>query len=103
MCELITNPEIQITSVCDPNKLSTDYLGWSPNGIRDGIRKVLENPTWGANYTGIPGGRGIGKELVETYYSMKSGTGYKGCNAYNDFRELLEKEKNIDAVKNYDT
>ena len=86
-----------------PNKLSTDYLGWSPNGIRDGIRKVLENPTWGANYTGIPGGRDIGKELVETYYSMKSGTGYKGCNAYNDFRELLEKEKNIDAVKNYDT
>lgn len=99
MCELIPNPEIQITSVCDPNKLSTNYLDWSPNGIRDGIRKVLENPSWGANYTGIPGGRDIGKELVETYYSKKAAGSFKGCNSYNDFRELFEKEKDFDAVK----
>ena len=79
MCELITKPEIQITSVCDPNKLSTDYLDWSPNGIRDGIRKVLENPAWGANFTGIPGGRDIAKELVDTYYSKKNSSGYKAC------------------------
>jgi hypothetical protein len=99
MCELIVNPEIQITSVCDPNKLSTNYLDWSPNGIRNGIRKVLENPSWGANYSGIPGGRDIGKELVETYYSKKSIGNYKGCASYNDFREILEKEKDFDAVK----
>ena len=99
MCELITNPELQIVSVCDPNKLSTNYIDWSPNGIRDGIRKVLENPSWGENYTGIPGGRDIGKELVDTYYSKKNGTDYKACSSYIDFRELLEKEKGIDAVK----
>jgi len=99
MCELITNPEIQITSVCDPNKLSTDYLDWSPNGIRDGIRKVLGDANWGANYTGIPGGRDIGKELVDTFYSKQTGNSYKGTTSYNDFRDLLEKEKNFDAVK----
>jgi hypothetical protein len=99
MCELITKPEIQITSVCDPNKFSTDYLDWSPNGIRDGIRKVLENPGWGANYSGIPGGRDIGKELVDTYYSKKNAVGYKACASYTDFRELFEKEKDFDAVK----
>ncbi len=99
MCELIAKPEIQITSVCDPNKLSTDYLDWSPNGIRDGIRKVLENPNWGTNYSGIPGGRDIGKELVDSYYSKKNAAGYKACTSYVDFRELLEKEKDFDAVK----
>src|SRR5260221_11436801 len=41
MTDLITNPQLQIVSVCDPNKLSTNYIDWSPNGIRDGIRKVL--------------------------------------------------------------
>jgi len=99
MCDLIKNPEIQITSVCDPNKLSTDYIDWSPNGIRDGIRKVLQNPAWGEAYKGIPGGRDIGKELVDTYYSKQSGTNYKGCSSYADFRELLEKETGIDALK----
>lgn len=98
MCDLITRPEIEIVSVCDPNKLSTNYIDWSPNGIRDGIRKVLNDPNWGAAYEGIPGGRDIGKELLNRYYT-KSMHSYKGCTAYADFRELLEKEKDIDAVK----
>ncbi len=41
MTQLITNPKIQIVAVCDPNKLSDDYIDWSANGIRDGIRKTL--------------------------------------------------------------
>ena len=59
MCGLITNPELQIVSVCDPNKLSTNYVDWSPNGIRNGIRTVLEEPNWGEQFQGIPGGRDI--------------------------------------------
>jgi hypothetical protein len=99
MCALITNPELQIVSVCDPNKMSTNYIDWSPNEIRDDIRKVINVPDWGSGLTGIPGGRDIGKELVEKYYSKQSNSTYKGCTAYSDFRELLEKEKGIDAVK----
>lgn len=99
MCELVANPEIRITSVCDPNKLSTNYLDWSPNGIRDGIRRTLGDPNWGAGYSGIPGGRDIAKELVDGYYSKQAGSDYKGCRAYNDFREQLETEKDYDAVK----
>ena len=99
MCALITNPELQIVSVCDPNKMSTNYIDWSPNEIRDDIRKVINEPDWGSGFTGIPGGRDIGKELVEKYYSKQSNSNYKGCTAYSDFRELLEKEKGIDAVK----
>ncbi|HET9824398.1 MAG TPA: Gfo/Idh/MocA family oxidoreductase [Chitinophagaceae bacterium] len=99
MCSLITNPELQIVSVCDPNKMSTNYIDWSPNEIRDDIRKVTNEPNWGASLTGIPGGRDVGKYLVETYYSKQANTNYRGCTAYSDFRELLEKEKGIDAVK----
>ncbi|MBD0286215.1 MAG: gfo/Idh/MocA family oxidoreductase, partial [Flavisolibacter sp.] len=90
MCELLPNPELQIVSVCDPNKMSTNYVDWSPNGIRNSIRKTLEEPTWGENLNGIPGGRDIGKELVEKYYGKKSDSKiYKGCTSYADFRELL--------------
>ena len=100
MASLITQPDIQITSVCDPNKFSTNYVDWSLNGIRDTVRRVLEEPQWGASISGIPGGRDLGQELVEKYYAKKNGTGsYKGCKSYIDFRELLEKEDGIDAVK----
>ena len=99
MCDLITNPAIQITSVCDPNKMSTDYIDWSANGIRDTIRKTLQDSNWGASFKGIPGGRDIGKEVVEKYYSRQNNKDFKSCNVYTDFRELLEKENGIDAVK----
>src|ERR1700730_5468574 len=100
MTELIPNPELQIVAVCDPNKKSTNYVDWSPNDIRDSIRKVLEDPSWGEGLDGIPGGRDIGKELIEKYYSRsRAAEKYKGCSSYTDFRELLEKEKDLDAVK----
>ena len=48
----------------------------------------------------VPGGRDVGKEVVETYYATNRGKeGFKGCATYTDFRELLEKEKDVDAVK----
>ena len=69
MTQLITNPKVQIVAVCDPNKLSEDYIDWSANGIRDGIRKTLGDATWGEKFKGIPGGRDIGQEFVEKYYA----------------------------------
>ena len=100
MIELISNPQLQIVAVCDPNKKSTNYVDWSLNGIRDSIRKALGEPTWGEGFDGVPGGRDIGQEFVEKFYAKSAGTEkYKGCASYVDFRELLEKEKNIDTVK----
>lgn len=100
MARLIKNPEIQIVSVCDPNKSSTDYLDWSLHGIRNSIRETLEDPTWAEGVEGIPGGRDIGQRFIEQYYGkLKAVKKYKGCSSYVDFRELLEKENDIDAVK----
>ena len=100
MSGMLQNPDIQVVSVCDVNKFTTNYLDWSANGIRNGIRRTLEDENWGANYKGIPGGRDIGKEYVEKYYAKNKPSGqYKGVSSYEDYRELLEKESGIDAVK----
>jgi Oxidoreductase family, C-terminal alpha/beta domain/Oxidoreductase family, NAD-binding Rossmann fold len=99
MCELITDSAIQIVSVCDPNKFSTDYIDWNATRIKGAIQKLFGKPDWGVNYNGIPGGRDIGKEVVDTYYSMQAGNTYKSCSTYIDFRELLERQKDFDAVK----
>jgi hypothetical protein len=100
MAELIQNPALRIVAVCDPNKFTTDYVDWSLNGIRDDIRDALGDIKWGEGISGIPGGRDIGQEFVQKYYgkTMPSGT-YKGCRSYEDFRELLEKESDISAIK----
>jgi hypothetical protein len=100
MTSLISNPSIQIVAVCDPNKFSTNYVDWSQNDVRNGIRRALGDNSWGEGITGIPGGRDIGQEFVQKYYGKSKDSGsYKGCTSYEDFRELLEKEKDLNAIK----
>lgn len=100
MTALIANPALQIVSVCDPNKFSTNYIDWSLNDIKNSIRNALGDKSWGENITGIPGGRDIGQEFVQKYYGKSKDSGnFKGCSAYEDFRELLENEKDLDAIK----
>jgi hypothetical protein len=100
MASLVSNPALQIVAVCDPNKISTDYVDWSLNDVRNTIRQALGDNSWGEGFKGIPGGRDIGQELVQKYYGKLKDTGtYKGCASYEDFRELLEKEKDLDAIK----
>ncbi|MBD0289521.1 MAG: Gfo/Idh/MocA family oxidoreductase, partial [Flavisolibacter sp.] len=101
MLPMLGVPEIQIIAVCDPNKEAKGYRDWGINYLKDEIRKTLKNPNWnpGGDNT-IPGGRENGKDIVNTYYaSVRPDKNFKGCNAYADARELLEKEKDLDAVK----
>lgn len=97
---LLALPEIQIVAVCDPNTNSSDYLDWSKGGIRNTIRKLLGNPTWRENDEGCPGGREVGQEVIDAYYAKQRGAEkFKACAGYADFREMLDKEKDVDAVK----
>ncbi len=97
---LLAAPEIQIVAVCDPNTDGHDYVEWGKNSVRNRIRTYLGNPTWRENETGCPGGREVGREVVDTYYAKQRGADkFRACAAYADFRELLEKEKDVDAVK----
>jgi predicted dehydrogenase len=97
---LLADPQIQIVAVCDPNTDSSDYVEWGKHGIRNQIRGYLGNPRWRENDSGCPGGREVGREVVDTYYAKQRGAEhFKPCSAYADFRELLDKEKDLDAVK----
>lgn len=97
---LLAAPEIQVVSVCDPSKDAVAYRDWSQEGLLNGIRRVLGKPEWSAGAGRIPGGREVAKNIVETYYGAnRTGGGFKGCSSYADFRELLAREKDVDAVK----
>jgi hypothetical protein len=97
---ILASPDVQVVAVCDVEKDGVNYVEWGKNQLRDGIRKLLENPTWREGFNHVPGGRDVGKEIVETYYAKQRGTEkFKGCATYVDFRELLDKEKDVNAVK----
>ncbi len=100
LAALLPNKSIQIVAVCDPNKFTTDYVDWSQNDVRNTIRRTLGDNSWGEAIKGIPGGRDIGQELVQKYYGKPNDSGkYAGCKSYEDFRELLESEKDLNAIK----
>jgi len=99
LLEALPKQDLQITSVCDPNTESTDYVAWGPNEIRDKVRSFLKKPTWDEGVPGCRCGREVGREIIESYYGMNAPAGqYKRCATYTDFRELLDKEKDVDAL-----
>jgi predicted dehydrogenase len=75
-------PEIQVVAVCDVNREGGDYLSWN----------------WAQGKETRLAGREPARRAVEEHYADQKRTGkYRGCNAYADFRELLDKE-DADAV-----
>lgn len=98
LLELLKIPDLRIVSVADPVKDDNRYQNWGENELRNGIRRAIEEPLWDEKVKGCRAGREPAKQIIDTWYSKKSGAGYKACTAYEDFRELLEKETGIDAV-----
>jgi predicted dehydrogenase len=97
---ILAQPDVQVVSVCDVEKDGRNYLEWSKNDVRNTIRRLIDNPKWrdGSDFT--PGGRDVGKEVVEAYYAKQRGKDkFKGVTTYADFRELLDKEKDVTAIK----
>jgi predicted dehydrogenase len=114
---LLARPDVQVIAVCDCNKSSLDYVEYSDNAVLTSARGLLGPgyEDWGADLAspgsvqlthtfrtsvGI-GGREPAKRLVEAYYGSRKGTAssqYHGCTAYADWRELLDREKDLDAV-----
>ncbi len=101
MMDFLKQPDVHISAVCDVNKEGSDYVEWWPNELRDKERQLLggNHSEWGQDWKGPTAGREPARRLVETYYAGQSPSGeYKGCAAYIDYRELLEKEKDLDGV-----
>jgi predicted dehydrogenase len=97
---ILASPEVEVVAVCDVDRDGAGYLEWGRNQIRDGIRRLIDDSAWREGAAGVPGGLNIGKEIVDTYYAKFGGGGpRRGCATYVDFRELLEKEQDVTAVK----
>ena len=79
---LLQMPEVRVVAVCDVNREGTGYLSWN----------------WGNGKEGRTAGREPARRAVDAHYAKQKRTGqHKGCAAYADFRELLDKE-DADAV-----
>jgi hypothetical protein len=97
---ILASPDVQVVAVCDVEKDGKNYLEWGKGQIRSTIRRLIGNPTWREGSDHVPGGRDVGKEVVEAYYAKQRGKDhYKACATYADFRELLDKEGDVTAVK----
>jgi predicted dehydrogenase len=115
MLSFLQYPDVQIVSVCDVNQESSDYPQWGENEFRDSVRRLLgaDYANWGEwlstnqvieltrkmKVTGGTAGREPCRKIVDAYYASQNRSGHaQGCTAYNDFRELLGKEKGLDGV-----
>jgi hypothetical protein len=112
MLELLARPDVRITSVCDVNRGSMDYVEYSPNSLMKEARELLGRgyENWApdldspgeVNLTNTfrtsvgMGGYEPARRLVDAFYESRKLPGK--CTAYADYREMLEKEKDLDGV-----
>jgi predicted dehydrogenase len=113
MLHFLKEPDVQGVAVCDTNKGSADHPQWYAKEFCNSARNLLgvstgwewlspDQPiqlTHSMQAASGVSGREPCQQIVNAYYGSKHPSGtYKGCVAYVDFRELLEKQKDIDAV-----
>lgn len=113
MLDFLKEPDVQGVAVCDVNRGSDDYPQWGQHEFRDSVRKLIGTDTgWDwlspekpiqltptLKVTGGVAGRDACQKIVDSYNGAQKRSGQsRGCAAYIDFRELLEKEKGVDAV-----
>lgn len=95
----LERPEIRIAAVCDPNRRGDNYPQWGPQELNRKLQKFLGDPQWAAHAPGALCGREIGQEVVNRHYARAKKSGQsRDCRAYADFRELLAKERDLDAL-----
>lgn len=95
----LEKPELRIIAVCDPNRKSADYPQWGPDELNAKVRKFLKDEQWARGEKGGLCGREVGLEVVNRFYgTQKASLTSRDCRAYSDFREMLAKEQDMDAV-----
>ena len=113
MLRFLREPDVRGVAVCDPNRSGENHPQWDTHEFCHSVRKLLgvdsgwdwlspDQPiqlTHSLRVTSGVAGRDPCQKIVETYYGSQTRSGeYHGCAAYADFRELLEKQKGVDAV-----
>jgi predicted dehydrogenase len=113
MLHFLAEPDVQGVAVCDVNKTGANYPQWDTHEFCNSVRKLIGvNSGWdwlspdqplqlthSLGVTSGVAGREPCQKIVDGYYGSQHRSGqYSGCAAYIDFRELLEKQKDLDAV-----
>jgi len=113
MLRFLRQPDVQGIAVCDPSKIGVNYPQWDTHEFCNSVRELLgvqsgwdwlspDEPiqlSHSLRVTSGVAGREPCQKVVEAYYGPQHRSGeYRGCSAYADWRELLEKEKSLDAV-----
>jgi predicted dehydrogenase len=113
LLSFLRHDDVQAVAVCDPNQGSADYPQWSKSEFCNSVRRLLGTDSgweWLSPNQPIPltrtltassgmAGREPCQKIVNAYYGARKRSGtYGGCASYRDFRELLDKEKEVDAV-----
>ncbi len=113
MLHFLREPDVQGVAVCDCNQSAANYPQWSTHEFCHSVRRLLgvdsgwdwlspDQPielTHALRVTSGVAGREPCQKIVDAYYGAQKRSGeYRGCSAYSDFRELLEKQKDLDAV-----
>ncbi|AMY12422.1 Oxidoreductase family, NAD-binding Rossmann fold [Luteitalea pratensis] len=96
---LARRPDLQFVAVVDPNRSSDDYVDWSPFGVRATVRRFLGDPTWCEGDRATRCGREVAKSVMETWY-RKENRPAAGIRAYEDFREMLDRETDLQGIVN---
>src|SRR3954454_7209473 len=95
----VARSEVQFVAVVDPNRNSQNYVDWEPYGNRTRIRRFIGEPAWCEGDTGVRAGREVARDIMQTYY-RKHDRPAAGIRAYEDYREMLEKETDIQGIVN---
>jgi len=115
MLHFLKEPDVQGVAVCDVNKSGSNYPQWDTHEFCKSVRKLLNvDSGWDwlspddpiqlshtLKVTGGVAGREPAQKVVDAYNAAATDTrsgNSRGCAAYSDYRELLEKEKGVDAV-----
>ncbi len=113
MLNFLKEPDVQAVAVCDPVREAADYPQWSDHEFRNAVHRLLEvgsgwewlspnqpiqlTPTLRCT-TGVAGYEPC-RKIVDAWNAKRLGANRSsGCAAYADFRELLARERDFDAV-----
>src|SRR5689334_1639375 len=113
MLHFLKEPDVQGIAVCDVNKSGANYPQWDTHEFCKSVRGLLgvssgwdwlspDDPiqlSHTLKATAGVAGREPAQKIVDASNGIGTRSGNsRGCAAYNDYRELLEKEKDLDAV-----
>src|SRR5580693_2514283 len=73
LLDMLRLPEVQVVAVCDVNRGSSDYLDWGPNELRNKVRTVLQDSSWGATLPGPSAGREVAQVIINAFYAKERG------------------------------